>query len=200
MLIWKASLIPGGERVFYLCLVTMTTSLLIPFFYKLVWQIPAFVWLVHIHTELSAPFSLTGTYVHTLYTQAFWYMALYLPVAYALQIEEQKFVWFCWIWGSYGCDYEAYRLLGCNTVWFWESPTFRRNTSSSSSGSKSINETRNQIRLVASWAELLLVSRSSTLKMEVTCFYETSSCRRTTWRYNTEDGIHLSLFVFCISK
>jgi hypothetical protein len=42
----------------------------------------------------------------------------------------------CWIWGSHGDAYEEYGFLGCNSVWWGETPMFQRNTSPQASMSE----------------------------------------------------------------
>jgi hypothetical protein len=47
-----------------------------------------------------------------------------------------------WIGGSHSGDYEEIGLLGCNAVWFGESPTFRKNISPHLQGQR-VSQARN---------------------------------------------------------
>jgi hypothetical protein len=64
---------------------------------------------------------INGKWVH-IYAWIIW-------VKYSTHTKLDR-VCFCKIWGFNGGDYEEFRLLGCDAVWFLWEPTFRRNIAS----------------------------------------------------------------------
>jgi hypothetical protein len=94
------------------------------------------------------------------------------------------------IWGSHSGGYEEYRLLGYNAVWSKErQPTFRRNISPPSSGSKdktckkpAWKQLTSRVTCFLAWLIFRLWRRRRYVppKRRLT--------HQTTWRYSPEDG------------